>query len=209
MAEAELRVESRNLSGKAAIKAMRRAGLVPGVFYSHDVKDSVLFSVDKKALKRLLQQNVNILNVVLPGGDAQKCIVREVQQDPVSEAIIHVDLMGIKLTEKVRLTIPVILKGVPVGVKTDGGILEQHLREVEVEGLPLDIPETIEIDVTELRLGQGISLQEIKAEKFRFLLDLHHSVANVIHPKVVKEETPEAAAEGAVEAAAEGEAESA
>ena len=160
-----------------------------------------------KALRRLLKQNINILNVILPDGGEQKCIVREVQQDPVSEAIIHVDLMGIKLTEKVRLTIPIILKGIPIGVKTDGGMLEHHLREVEVEGLPLDIPETLEINVTELKLGQSISLKEIPTEKFRFVMDTHHSVATVILPKVVKEvETTEAAAEGTEPAEGETEA---
>jgi len=207
MSEAELHVESRALSGGAGIKAMRRAGQVPGIFYAND-KDTVLFSVDAKTLKRLLLQNINILDVTLPDGAAEKCIVREVQKDPVTEAITHVDLMGIKLTEKVRLTIPIMLKGIPVGVKTDGGILEHHLREVEVEGLPLDIPEKLEIDVTELRIGQSVSLKDIPAEKFRFILDTHHSVANVIHPKVVKEAEPaEAAVEGAEPA--EGEAESA
>jgi large subunit ribosomal protein L25 len=206
MSEADLHVESRTQSGSAAIKALRRAGQVPGIFYSQD-KDSVLFSVDKKALRRLLQQNINILNVILPDGVEQKCIVREVQQDPVSEAIIHVDLMGIKLTEKVRLTIPIILKGIPVGVKTDGGMLEHHLREVEVEGLPLDIPETLEIDVTALKLGQSIALKEIPAEKFRFIMDTHHSVATVIVPKVVKEaEVVEAQAETAETAEGESEA---
>jgi large subunit ribosomal protein L25 len=206
MSEADLHVESRTQSGSAAIKALRRAGQVPGIFYSQD-KDSVLFSVDKKALRRLLKQNINILNVILPDGVEQKCIVREVQQDPVSEAIIHVDLMGIKLTEKVRLTIPIILKGIPVGVKTDGGMLEHHLREVEVEGLPLDIPETLEIDVTALKLGQSIALKEIPAEKFRFIMDTHHSVATVIVPKVVKEaEVVEAQAETAETAEGESEA---
>jgi large subunit ribosomal protein L25 len=207
MSEADLRVESRALSGSAAIKALRRAGQVPGIFYSNK-KDSVLFTVDAKALKRLLRQNINILNVTLPSGAAEKCIVREVQQDPVTEAITHVDLMGISLTEKVRLTIPIILKGIPVGVKTDGGMLEHHLREVEVEGLPLDIPEKLELDITELKLGQSVALKDIPAEKFRFVLDTHHSVATVILPKVVKEAEPtEVAAEGAEPA--EGEAESA
>ena len=95
--------------------------------------------------------------------------------------------MGIKLTEKVRLSIPIILRGTPAGVK-EGGILEHLLREVEIEGLPLDLPEHLDVDVSELNIGDTVILEQIPTDKFRFVTEIHHAVANVIQPKIVKEE---------------------
>jgi large subunit ribosomal protein L25 len=117
-------------------------------------------------------------------------VFREIQRDPVTDDIIHVDIMGIQLTEKIRLSIPVLLIGTPAGVK-EGGILEHLLREVEVEGLPLDIPEHIEVDVTGLNIGDVITLEHLSVDKVQIVTEIHHAVANVIHPKVVKEEVEE------------------
>ncbi|MFH1942675.1 MAG: 50S ribosomal protein L25 [bacterium] len=186
MAEADLHVELREKTGPQIAKTLRRSGRVPGIFYFHNV-DSIPLSVDEKELQRLANSEINIINVFFPDGKSQKSILREVQKDPVTDALIHVDIMGIDLTEKVRLSIPVILVGTPVGVK-EGGILEHLVREVTVEGLPLDIPEHIEVDVSGLNIGDVITLETIPAEKFRFVTEIHHGIVHVIHPKVVKEE---------------------
>ena len=190
MAEADLHVEKREETGHKTTKMLRHQGRVPAIFYYHN-EDSIPLSLDQKEIEHLSHQEVNIINVIFPDGKTRKSIFREIQRDPVSEAILHVDILGIKLTEKVRLTIPVILTGTPVGVKDEGGILEHLLREVSVEGLPLDIPEHIEIDVSDLNIGDVVTLEDIPAEKFRFVTEVHHAVANVIHPKVVVEEVVE------------------
>lgn len=96
------------------------------------------------------------------------------------------DLLGIKLDEKVKLSIPVLLIGTPAGVK-EGGILEHLIREVVVEGLPLEIPDHIEVDVSDLNIGDVILLRDVSVEKIKFVTDEKHPVANVIHPKVVEE----------------------
>ena len=189
MAEFELHCVLREKIGSQASKALRQQGKIPATYYAHD-KKSVSITLDEKEFNPLLHQEVNILNVVFPNNEANKCIVREIQKDPVTERVIHVDLLGIKLTEKVKLRIPVVLKGAPVGVK-EGGILEHLLREIEVEGLPLDIPEHIEVDVSELQIGDVIKLEDVVVEKFRIVTEIHHAIANVIHPKIVQVEIEE------------------
>ena len=185
MAEADLHIELRDKKHQKA-KMLRRSGRIPGIFYAHN-EDSVPFSVDEKELQHILHREVNILNIIFPTEKPRKSILREIQRDPVTGSVIHVDVMGIKLTEKIRMTIPIVLKGAPKGVK-EGGILEHLLREVEVEGLPLEIPEHVEVDVSELQIGDNVTLERIPQDKFRFIIDSHHAVANVIHPKVVVEE---------------------
>lgn len=189
MSVGDIKVELREKTGHHTAKELRKAGRVPAIFYTHD-EDSRPLSVDVVALKRLIQSEINVLNVIFPDGKVRKSIFREIQRDPVTDAPIHIDIMGIKLTEKVRLSIPLVLNGVSVGVK-EGGILEHLIREVEVEGLPLDLPEHLEVDVSELDIGDVITLEALKAEKFRFVTDIHHAVATVIHPKVIKEDVVE------------------
>ncbi len=189
MAEADLHVEYREKTGHYIAKSLRKSGKVPAIFYAHG-KDSVPLTIDEKELTHLLHSEVNVLNVIFPDGKIEKSILREVQHDVVTDRAIHVDIMGIKLTEKIRISIPVILTGTPVGVK-EGGILEHLLREVEVEGFPLEIPEHIEVDVSELNIGDVIKLEDISVDKIKFITDIHHALANVIHPKVLVEEVEE------------------
>ena len=138
--------------------------------------------------------------MVFPDGKSRKCILKEVQKDPISDAPIHVDIMGIKMSEKIRITIPIVFKGTPVGVR-EGGVLEHALREVEVEGLPLDIPDHLSVDVADLKIGDSISLETLVSEKYKFLIDEHHPVAHVSMPKAVKSAVT-AGEEGAAEGAA-------
>jgi len=194
MPEVQLHVQPRAKMGNQGAKTLRKAGQVPIVFYARK-EETIPLSLDAKEFEAALHREANIMDVVFPDGHVRKSIIRGIQRDPVTDALVHADLMGISLTEKVRLSIPVVLRGTPVGVKT-GGVLEQLLREVEVEGLPLDIPDHIEFTVDHLDIGNTITLDLAKAEKFRFITDVHHIVANVVQPKVVKTEEP--AAEAAV-----------
>lgn len=190
MSIADLNVEFRDNTGHRTAKSLRRQGKIPGIFYYHNEK-SIPLSLNEKEFQRLIQKEINIFNVIFSDGKNRKSIIREIQRDPVTDAIIHVDIMGIKMDEKVRLTIPILLTGTPVGVK-EGGILEHLLRDVEVEGLPLDIPEHIEVDVSELMIGDVVHLEDVAVEKIKFITEIHHAVANVIQPKVVVEAVEEA-----------------
>jgi len=200
MPEVTLNVELRDKKGHSAGRYLRRNGLVPGIFYSHG-EDAVPIRVNTRELQRLLNTEVNIIDVVFPDKKSRKSILREIQVDPVTEDLIHVDIMGINLKEKIRLKIPVILKGVPTGVKDQGGVLVHAIREIEIEGLPLDIPEHIEIDISDLKIGEVITIGQIELEKVEFVADDHEVVANVIHPRVAEVTTAEEEAEEGEEGA--------
>ena len=205
MAEADLHIELRTIVGHGASKKLSREEKVPGVFYAHG-EDAVPVTMNRKEIERIAHSEINVLNVIFADGTVRKSIIRDTQTDPISDYLVHVDLFGIKLDEKVKLSIPVILMGTPQGVK-EGGILEHLIREVEVEGLPLEIPEHIEVDVSELNIGDVITLRDVTVEKVRLVTDESHPVANVIHPKVIEEpvvEEEELVEGEEVEAAEEG-----
>jgi large subunit ribosomal protein L25 len=184
MSEADVQCQIRNKENPLTVKILRKEGKIPAIFYAQG-EESIPISVETKTIQQLINHEVNVLNVIFPDGKIRKSIIRDIQRDPLTDTIIHLDFLGIKLTEKIRITIPIVLKGTPVGVK-DGGILEHLLRDVEVEGLPLDIPEHIEVDVSTLNIGNSIRLQDIHSEKFVFASEINHAVANVIHPKVIQ-----------------------
>ena len=203
MPQIELHVELRDRTATRP-NVLRRAGKVPAIFYMKN-ETPVPLCVSAKELQLLLQKEANILDIVFPDGRIQKSVLREIQRDPVSDAFVHVDIMGISLTEKVKLHVPVLCKGISEGIK-EGGVLEHALREIEIEGLPLDIPEHVEIDVSHLRIGQNVTVKDLIVDttKVRILNDPNHVVANVSQPKVVKVEAP-VVEEAAVAAEAEGE----
>lgn len=206
MAVNHLNVNFRESNKENAPKRLRREGKVPGIFYAKG-EDSVPITIDMLELERLLHKEITIIDVKFSNGENRKAILREIQRDPVKDTLIHIDIMGIKLTEEITLDIPIILKGTPVGVREEGGIVNHLLRRVELKGLPEDIPEHIEVDISELSVGDAITLQDIPEKKFTFELDKDHGVANVIMPKIeeilVEEEEEEEVLEG--EEAAEGE----
>jgi large subunit ribosomal protein L25 len=185
MSEVELHVKIREKKGKQVSKTLRSQGEIPAVYYAHDQK-TVSLSVNAHTLSRLLQQEVNILNIVFPDGKTKKSIIRDLQKDPVTDQLLHIDFLGIKLDEKITMTIPIILTGTPIGVRLEGGILEHPLREVEVEGFPLDIPEHVEVDVSEMNLGDVMTLEGLKHDKYEFITDVGHPIAIVVQPKAAK-----------------------
>jgi large subunit ribosomal protein L25 len=180
-----VKTEPRETTGKQAAKSMRRQGKIPAVYYFHN-NTPVQIAVDSLSFQRLTAKEITVIDLVLPDGKKYKSILRDIQRDPVSDEIIHVDFMGVDLKEKVKLTIPVVLTGTPLGVK-EGGILEHPLREVEVEGLPLEIPDHIEVDVSNLKVGEAMTLADLKIEKIRFVTDEKHPVAHIVSPKVTAE----------------------
>jgi len=186
MSIAELKVESRVETGKQKAKSIRKAGRVPGIYYANNETPRNI-SIDAHELGRLMTTKFTVLNVVVDGKEELKCIVREIQVDPVTDAFVHVDLLGVRMDEKVRLSIPVVLKGTAAGVR-EGGILEHLLREVEVEGLPMDIPEHIEVDVAEMMIGSTLMLADLAVDKFEFVTELKQPVAHVSVSKAAMSE---------------------
>ncbi|MDQ7849141.1 MAG: 50S ribosomal protein L25 [Armatimonadota bacterium] len=211
MERVSLEASVRQHTGKEGARRLRRAGAVPAVVYGRG-REPVAVAVESRALRTALHThagtNVLIdLDIRVDGGaDRQLVMVKELQRDIFSQEIIHVDFQAISLEETLEAHVPVVLVGTPRGV-TEGGLLDQHLREVLVECLPTQIPERLEVDVGELRVGQAVHAGELKMpEGVTLLTPPGEVVATVLAPRV--EEAPptappaEAAAAPAPEAAA-------
>ncbi len=196
-----LTLETRESVGKQYAKRLRREGKIPGVFYAHGEK-AIPIVVDARELEKSISQAGGLIDVKIGQKRKRKAIIKDVQHDPMTSKFYHVDIMGVRLKEKVTVTVPIHLVGEPVGVKEQGGILHQYNHDIEVTCLPLDIPEQIEIDVTELKIGDAITLGDIHLENVALVGEEDQPLVSVMAPTVAKATAEEEAAE---EEIAEGE----
>jgi large subunit ribosomal protein L25 len=189
----QLKGTVRNEKGKGAARRLRRAEAIPGVLYGRG-RDPVMLALDERQfLTAVSGHSVSNLIVDLNvGGDKEtvKTLIREVQLDPVSGSVLHVDLNEISLTDKIEVDIPVILEGIPSGVKNSGGILQHPLRTLSVRCLPTDLPENVKIDVSALEIGDSIHVSELGLANVEILEDMDTSLASVIPPTKIEEPTP-------------------
>ena len=200
MAEATLHVQARVEKGKQAAKHMRNQGFVPGVLYGPGEKPSKL-AVNAKDFFHLLHTYGRNVVVDLAIGEKSKkkikAFIYEIQHDPISGDIIHVDLKHISLTEKIHVTVAVHLTGTSVGVKSEGGILEHLMHTVEITCLPVEIPDSVTIDVSGLHTGDTIHVRDLPHVNFEMLSEQDSVVVHVVAPRIQVEE--KAVEEGPVE----------
>lgn len=206
MSDILLQAEPREFSGKNFSKKLRREGKVPGVFYTHNEKTVPIILDERDAIKILTSES-GLIDFQIGKKRKRKVIIKEVQTDPVKQSLLHVDIMGVRLKEKINIEVPVHLTGEAVGVKDQGGILHQYLRVIEVSCLPLDIPERIEVDVSHLSIGDSITVGSLEIENAEIVGDLEQPIVNVMPPSIVAEpvaaEEEEVTEEGAEEESAE------
>ncbi len=181
---------TRSGKGKGTARKLRVQEKIPGVFY-FGAGVNIPLTIDFSAFRDILKKNPNLINLEIEGEEPHECIIREIQRDPVDSRILHVDLMGVKRGQKLIVTIPVSLIGIPEGVKTSGGILQKGLAELDIECLPKHIPTSIEVDVSELEIGQAKYIEDLDLPDFRFLLEEKVVLASVVPPTVVKEPVTE------------------
>jgi large subunit ribosomal protein L25 len=203
---AEIVVNARNRAdrGKNAARRLRREGMIPAVVYGGK-GEAMAVSVDPKALHRVLRSEAGrnaILRLDIAEKGATSAILKSWQVDPIKENFLHADFYRIAMDVAIRVTVPVAVKGEARGVKVDAGILELVLREIEVECLPGDIPERIEVDVTDLGINDALRISDVPVTAKVKVLEAPDQV--VVHVVSVKEEVAPAAA--AVAPVAEGEA---
>ncbi len=203
MATAQLNATPRNSSGKGPARTLRSAGQIPGVVYGH-ARDPQPLTLDTREFEKLLSHiaaESTVIELSL-GGHTTKTLIREIQRHPFKRQILHVDFQELVAGEKVTVNIPIVLIGVPDGVRTSGGVLDQTLRELSIHVDPSAIPDHIEVDVTGLIIGHSIHVSELKlAEGIEVMTELEASVCVVAAPRAVVEETAAAAepAEGGAE----------
>ncbi len=198
--------EARDATGKGVARRLRAAGRIPAVVYGRGVESKVI-SIDPSALLRLLQSSgagINTLVELRLDGAARTVLVKELQRDPVRGRPLHADFYLIELDKTVEVSVPIRLVGKAAGVEF-GGILDHPLREIELECLPRAIPESVEVDVSALGVGDSIHVRDlVLPEGVQVRTDADQAVASVIAPSVVEEPVAAKAVE-AEEGVAEGE----
>lgn len=206
----KLEVKSRDAGGSRAARRLRRSGRIPGVLYGGD-SDALSFDVDARELRLALAGSGAVVDLVIDGGRATPVVLKEAQRDPVRGQTTHVDLLRVRLDRPIHAVVALELTGVEdaPGVRA-GGILEHLVRELNIEALPAEIPESIVHEVGELEIGDTLALASISVPDSVTLLDDQETViATVSAPRLQIEEEPEIEGETELvgEAAAGGQAE--
>jgi len=203
-------VAPRDHRGKNAARRLRATGKVPGNVYGMSL-DSYAVAVEARRIEEILRlgsgRNTIFTLSLGEGQQSRAVMLRELQRDPVSERLVHVDFLRVDPMKTFRVQVPVRLVGTPEGVKNDGGVVDFVHRQVEVECLPSAIPEYLEVDISHLHINQNISVKELRIEEGVEILDDPDAILAVVaSPRVEVEETPEVE-EGVEEAAPDSEAE--
>ena len=205
--EATLEATKRETFGKNEARRTRREGRVPAVLYGGDGKDATPIAVPPKALLKILHsesgQNT-LISLKLAGNSDTRVLVKDFQIDPVTHEVLHADFYRIAMDRVLQVTIPVTVHGEPKGVKQQGGILEFIRREIVIECLPADIPEHVDVDVSELMLHQGIRVRDIATSpKWKPVTEGEAMLVHVIMPKAEEVAAPAEAAAAATATPAE------
>jgi len=201
MKQVTLQAQRREAKGKGGARQLRRQGFLPAIMYGRHVEPTPL-QISERDFYRLLQaagRNV-LVRLSIDGAEPQEqlTIIKEIQREPVTRTLLHVDFQAISPQEPIRTTVPVELVGHPVGV-TAGGILQHRLRQVEIECLPLEIPDRIQVDISSLNVGETLTLAQVPLpEGVKVLTHLEEPVAHILVPRLLRAgEAKEAEAEAA------------
>jgi large subunit ribosomal protein L25 len=202
--EAVLEAVARDTFGKNEARRTRREGRVPAVVYgATDGAGTAAtpIAVEPKALLRILHSESGantLISLKLGAGGATKVLVKEYQLDPITHEVLHADFYKVAMDRAITVTIPIVVRGEPKGVKQQGGVLEFVRREIEIECLPGDIPEHIDADVSELMLHQGVRVRDVATDpKWKPVTDPDTMLVHVIMPKAEEAPAPAEAAAGA------------
>ena len=205
--DAVLEAIERTSRGKNEARRLRVTGKIPAVIYG-EREGGVAIAVDPKGLTKILQTELGantLISLKLPGGADARVLVKEYQYDPVTHKLLHADFYKVALDKVIRVTVTVVPRGEPKGVKQQGGVLDIVHRQLELECLPGDIPEHIEVDVTEMMVGQSVRVRDVATNaKWKAVSDPDMMLMHVIIPKVEEvPATPDAVAAAAAAGPAE------
>ncbi len=194
-----LRAEIREGTGKGMARKLRVKGLLPAIFYGPRSK-AIPLVIDAKEFAKTLQteagENVLIdLDILKDNQSARKVVmVKDLQVDPLKRITLHADFYEVAMDEMVTIEVPIHLVGKPEGTKV-GGILEQVRRVIQIQCLPADIPKSIDVEVSSLKIGDSVHVQDIKVEKAKILADTNFTIATVVPPVVEEKVVEEVVAE--------------
>jgi large subunit ribosomal protein L25 len=202
MSQEVLIVPKREKFGKAAIRDLKKNGMIPAVVYGL-TEPPVAIAISPKVVARVLASDSGMNSVMFlqrEGTDIKRhVIIKDIQRDPITSRLRHIDFMRVDMSLKVRVKVPVRLNGTAIGVKSEGGMLDFAHREIEVECLPSIIPAHIDVDVTELKMGESIRFDQLALIPNVALVGDAHQVVCSIHGKAPEEEVAVEAAPAAAE----------
>jgi len=182
-----LEAELRSTTGKGAARQARRAGNVPAVIYGHGREPQSL-TVSQADLDKILPSaGASTLVELKLGGKSVKTLIREVQRHPTRQQVLHVDFLEVHAGEKLTVRAPIRLLGSPEGVRNQGGVLDQILRDIEIRVLPRHMPEAIEIDVDSLTVGHSLHVRDLEIPNAEILEDPDQTICTVVPPRVEAE----------------------
>ena len=193
----KIEVNKRELSNKKSfVKSLRNKDEIPGIYYSHDSKASIPFSVSKKVMNEALKAEAQVYQVSV-GSKARDVIIKSVQYHPISDEMLHIDLYGVRMDQEVTVKVPIELVGQSEGVKA-GGVLNQTLTELDITCLPGNIPQNIEINISNLNIGDTLRLGQLSlADGLTVIGDEENLIIAVNEPTVqAEEEEAEVSVEG-------------
>ena len=201
--QATLAAATRRTRGKNEARRLRRAGRLPAVVYGGTPLESQALEVDPRALMRIVhsESGVNTLvDLQVDGGRSGQVLIKDIQHDPITDALLHVDFFRLAMDRAITVTVPVTLDGEAAGVKQQGGLLDFVTREIQVECMPAEIPEHIDIDVRELMIGDGVRVRDVaEGKSWTPVSDLDTLLVHVTQSKTTgaeEEEEGEPEAEG-------------
>ncbi len=203
MATANLSAKKRTDSGKGAARKLRSAQQIPGIIYGHN-REPQMLALDWRELERMLERvspETTVIELDIDG-TTSRTLIREIQRHPFKRQVLHVDFLELVAGERVTVDVPVMLVGIPAGVRSSGGILDQILREVTVDVDPSDIPNHLELDVSALEVNESLHVSDLVAPAGVEIQDDSDATICVVAPPRVEAE-PEPAAAAAPEAGAE------
>ena len=193
MATAQLSAVSRSTAGKGAARQLRIAGQIPAVIYGHARAPQSL-AVPTREFEKLLERvsaESTVIELTLAEGGVARTLIRDIQRHPYKKQILHIDFQELVAGEKVSVNVPIVLTGVPDGVRVSGGILSQVMSELTIRCDPVNIPRRIEADVTHVLIGHSIHVSDLKApEGVEIMDDADTTIAVVSAPKVEAEAAP-------------------
>jgi large subunit ribosomal protein L25 len=204
--DATLKAEAREGRGKNEARRLRASGRIPAVVYGTEKNKATEIAVDPKVLLRILHSESGVNTLIgLEGAGLSaggKVLVKEYQLDPIDHRLLHADFYAVAMDKMLTVTVPVVLKGEPRGVKQQGGVVDFVNREIEVECLPSDIPEHIDIDISELMLHQGIRVRDLAQDgKWKPVSEPEMMIVHVVTVKVEEAPAADATAAAATPAA--------
>jgi len=189
MANLKLRANLRTERGSRASRRLRREGLVPGTVYGKG-EAATAFVVEDREFRRLMREGArgNIVDLTVGDDTTIPTLLKDLQRDPIRGDLLHIDLQQVDLKAAIDSPVPIVLTGSSVGVR-EGGILDQTLREIVVRALPDELPDSLEIDVSELDVGDTVTVSDLVApEGVEVLGDSEASIASITLPRAVVEE---------------------